>query len=278
MEQQTNIKGQQGSKQPAPRRARLRLPFENRKQDPVDWIYEKRFGLCITLVVALSLSVVFVWAQVGSSVETEKEEEPMFYLDLSDVPIEEVKQPSEPQEQQPTMTKGDWRQVQNLASNENADEGEALRKDKFSDDPEIKRLQEAVAQSTEANKKTYDKGLREVEAILQDNQTTENKDKDIGEKNVKRKGTVVVSFSFTNPVRYAKHLIKPAYRCEGGGEVVVTVVVNQSGKVVSATVVSGGDDCMRVVAREAALGSSFDINSNAPAKQSGTITYIFVPQ
>jgi hypothetical protein len=47
---------------------------------------------------------------------------------------------------------------------------------------------------------------------------------------------------------------------------------------VSAWVQSGGDECMRQTAIESARNSRFDINNNAPAKQQGTITYIFIPQ
>ena len=50
------------------------------------------------------------------------------------------------------------------------------------------------------------------------------------------------------------------------------------GEVVNASVVSGGDDCMRSTAVQAARNSRFDINDSAPARQNGTITYIFIPQ
>ena len=86
------------------------------------------------------------------------------------------------------------------------------------------------------------------------------------------------SFSLTNPTRYSRHLIKPAYRCEGGGEVVVNIAVNQRGDVISAQVASGGDECMRQTAIKAARDSRFDYNEAAPSRQTGTITYIFIPQ
>ena len=61
----------------------------------------------------------------------------------------------------------------------------------------------------------------------------------------------------------------------GGGEVVVNIAVNQRGEVISAQIASGGDECMRQTAISAAKSSRFDHNSDAPAKQEGTITYIF---
>ena len=126
-----------------------------------------------------------------------------------------------------------------------------------------------------ANREAYERGLREVDAIGESHPSGGSGGE---KKDVKRKGSVTVSFSFKDPVRNSRHLVKPAYRCEGGGEVIVSVVVNQRGEVTSAWVESGGDECMRQTAVESARNSRFDINNSAPAKQQGTITYIFIPQ
>ena len=94
----------------------------------------------------------------------------------------------------------------------------------------------------------------------------------------KVKGRVTVSFSLTDPVRTSRSLNIPAYRCEGGGDVVVEITVNRAGEVVNARVQSGGDECMRESALRAARVSRFNIDQSAPARQQGTITYIFIPQ
>lgn len=74
----------------------------------------------------------------------------------------------------------------------------------------------------------------------------------------------------------------PVYKCEGYGKVVVQITVNQAGEVTSAVVdktVSDKDECLNDAASDAALRSSFNYdNKNAPLKQKGTITYIFVAQ
>ena len=95
---------------------------------------------------------------------------------------------------------------------------------------------------------------------------------------MKVKGRVTVSFSFTDPVRTSRLLIVPAYLCEGGGEVTVDVTIDRSGKVVAARVAAGGDECMRETALRAARASLFNIDQAAPARQTGTISYIFIPQ
>lgn len=89
---------------------------------------------------------------------------------------------------------------------------------------------------------------------------------------------MTVSFSLTDPVRQSVDLSIPAYRCEGGGEVVVAITVSRGGEVIGARIVSGGDDCMREAALHAARVSTFNIDPKAPARHQGTITYTFIPQ
>jgi hypothetical protein len=55
-------------------------------------------------------------------------------------------------------------------------------------------------------------------------------------------------------------------------------VLNQGGEVISAKVTWGGDEEMRREALRAARASLFDINFDAPDRQTGTITYTFIPQ
>ena len=254
-----------------PRRERLRLPFDNRKRDIVEWIYDNRIGLCMTIIVYLVFSIVFVSAKIGSS--TRKVNETM-YIDLGAVELLEQERDRLLEEVKRNNSKTDWKSIRNLSSNENA-LNENLEDEKGTDVSELNAAAEAVEKERRANREAYEKGLREANAI---GENRKRGDSNGEQTDTKRKGAVTVSFSFKNPVRYSRHLVKPAYRCEGGGEVIVSVVVNQRGEVTSAWVESGGDECMRQTAVESARNSQFDINNNAPAKQQGTITYIFIPQ
>ena len=277
MEQQPNNKGNLPPKQPAPRRARLRLPFENRKQDPVDWIYENRFGICTTLIVLLIFSVVCFWVRIGGVDDAKinkPQEEEAVYIDLSEMQI--LKQEQNPAEE-PEISREDWRSVRNVASNENAAEGEALRNDKGID-KELKRLQEAAAKGAEENRKNMERGLNEVEAMIGDAAAEKSNNTAKEKKSAKVDGNVTVEYSFLNPVRHSTKIVKPAYLCEEGGKVVVEALLNQSGKVIYAKAISGGNERMRRVAEESARASTFNIDGAAPAKQKGTITYIFIPQ
>ena len=254
-----------------PRKARLRLPFDNKKQDFVEWIYDNRIGLCVTIIVYLTLSIIFVSAKIGAS--SRKTTETM-YIDLGAVELLEQERDRLLEEIKRKNSQTDWKSIRNLSSNENA-LNENLEDEKGTDVSELNAAAEAIEKERKANREAYEKGLREADAIG----ANRKKGNSEGEQtDTKRKGTVTVSFSFKNPVRYSRHLVKPAYRCEGGGEVIVSVVVNQRGEVTSAWVESGGDACMRQTAVESARNSRFDINNSAPAKQQGTITYIFIPQ
>ena len=52
------------SKPQAPRRPRLRLPFDNRREDAGTWAYDHRIGLCVTLIAYLALMIVFVSSKI----------------------------------------------------------------------------------------------------------------------------------------------------------------------------------------------------------------------
>ena len=256
---------------PQPRKPRLRLPFDNRREDPVSWIYDNRIGLCVTIIVYLLFAIIFVSAKIGAS----KREVPnTIYIDLGAVELLEQERDRLLEEVKRKNSEIDWKSIRNLSSNENA-LNENLEDEKGTDVSELNAAAEAVEKERKANREAYEQGLREANAI------GDNRKKGDGTAeptDSKRKGSVTVSFSLSNPTRYSRHLVKPAYRCEGGGEVIVSVVVNQRGEVTSAWVESGGDECMRQTAVESARNSRFDINNAAPAKQQGTITYIFIPQ
>ena len=78
------------------------------------------------------------------------------------------------------------------------------------------------------------------------------------------------------------YLYIPVYKCEGYGKVAVLITVNQAGEVISAIpdkAVSDNDECLIDAATDAAKRSRFNYdNTNAPLKQKGVITYLFVAQ
>ena len=74
-------------------------------------------------------------------------------------------------------------------------------------------------------------------------------------------------------------LPKPSYQVQESGTVVVTIWVDQYGKVVKAQAGADGttvtDKNLWAAARNAAMGTRFKQKMDAPAMQQGTITYVF---
>ncbi len=273
MENPQQTQQQHTKPQPPQRRPRLRLPFDNRRADVGTWSWDHRIGLCVTLIAYLLLMIVFVSSKivVGRRASTQG-----MYIDLQTLSELERERNRLEEEVKARMAEQiDWRSIQNQVSNENA-LNENLQDDRGTN---TAALNDAVAEANarmEANREAYELGLAEEQAIRNSGGAKEPQQ---GPKqDVKVKGRVTVSFSLTDPVRHSRHLVVPAYRCEGGGEVVVSITVNQAGDVIGARVVSGGDDCMRETALSAARASRFNIDNSAPQRHEGTITYIFIPQ
>lgn len=256
-----------------PRRKPLRLPFDNRSQDVGGWAYDHRIGLCITIIIYLLLGISFFASKI---VIGRKSSQQGMFIDLQTVEMLEKERDRLAEEVRRANQNIDWSKIRNTSSNENS-LNENLTDDRGTNTSELNSDAEAVEARMRANREAYERGLKDAKRAGE-RSDEEGKSGDNSKQDKRVKGSVTVSFSFKNPVRYSRHLVKPAYRCEGGGEVIVKAVIDQRGKVLTAVVVEGGDDCMRQTAISAAKGSRFDHNSSAPAKQEGTITYIFIPQ
>ena len=262
-----------GAAEDRPRRARLRLPFDNRREDAGEWAYDHRIGLCITLIAYLVLMIVFVSSKI---VVGRRPHQQGMFIDLQSLAELEQERDRLAEEVRRRQQEGeeiDWRSIRNEVSNENA-LNEKLRDDRGTNAAALNDAAAEAEARMRANREAYEQGLAEERAIREGRRGREEG----RHEDRKVKGRVTVSFSLKNPVRQSVDLSVPAYRCEGGGEVVVAIVVNRAGEVVSARVAEGGDDCMREAALHAARVSSFNIDSSAPARQQGTITYTFIPQ
>lgn len=257
-----------------PRRPRLRLPFDNRSEDIGSWAYDHRIGLCVMIILYLLIGIGFFASKI---VIGRKVTQQGMFIDLQELAALEQERDRLAEEVRRANQNIDWSKIRNTSSNENA-LNENLADDRGTNTSSLNEDAQAVEQRMRANREAYEKGLSDAKRAGE-RQEDESVDDSSGNRSDKKvKGSVTVSFSFDNPVRYSRKLIKPAYRCEGGGEVVVKVAIDRAGKVLYAYVESGGDECMRNTAVSAAKGSRFDHNNSAPAKQEGTITYIFIPQ
>lgn len=255
--------------------ARLHLPFENRHKDAGEWAYDHRVGLSVMIICYLVLGIVFVGSKI---ILNDKPHLQGIYIDLQDLETlaEEKERLEREVEMKQLQANMDWSSVRNLTSNE-ALLNENLKDDRGTRTEALNASAREIAEGMESNRAAYEAGLAEAEAIL-DKGRAKSEDKTTEGQDSKFKGDVTVSFVLKDPVRTKRHLVVPAYRCEGGGEVVVAITVNRGGEVTAAKVVSGGDESMREAALDAAWKSLFNIDMSAPERHNGTITYLFIPQ
>jgi hypothetical protein len=106
-----------------------------------------------------------------------------------------------------------------------------------------------------------------------------NPDKEGYVPNIIRKENTTVSYFLEN--RWHRYLYIPTYKCQGGGTVIIDIVINQSGQVISATIAenkSTHDQCLLEEAYRSATSAVFNSDTKSPTKQVGTITYVFLAQ
>ncbi len=88
-------------------------------------------------------------------------------------------------------------------------------------------------------------------------------------------GTTQFNLSGRSPI----HLKEPEFNVQESGTVVVEIFVDPKGRVISATPGAKGSTLVNTTlyaaAKKAALESTFNVKSDAPDKQRGTITYHF---
>lgn len=273
--QETNGVEQKSVRRRQTHGARLHLPFENRHKDAGEWAYDHRVGLSVMIICYLVLGIVFVGSKI---ILNDKPHLQGIYIDLQDLETlaEEKERLEREVEMKQLQANMDWSSVRNLTSNE-ALLNENLKDDRGTRTEALNASAREIAEGMESNRAAYEAGLAEAEAIL-DKGRAKSEDKTTEGQDSKFKGNVTVSFVLKDPVRTKRHLVVPAYRCEGGGEVVVAITVNRGGEVTAAKVVSGGDESMREAALDAAWKSLFNIDMSAPERHNGTITYMFIPQ
>lgn len=262
------------------KRNNIRLPFgEKRKIGSGEWIYRHRVGLLATIAVYLMIMIAFVTYKILIKPI------PVAKMQIELVPNEIVKPPEEVKKEMEQLEAMENIKVANKVSNENSKLDASLRDDRKSNTQEIYEEAERIKHELKSGQEAYEKGLAEIAAMQKKKSRTKAEEnasdagKDKKRETAKVKGNVVVSYDLEN--RNDVYLHKPAYQCEGGGQVVVNITVNRNGKVIAASIAGAtntSDQCMLEMAIQAAKASTFNTSASAPEKQKGTITYLFVPQ
>ncbi|MBQ6762827.1 MAG: energy transducer TonB [Bacteroidales bacterium] len=233
---------------------------------------DQKAGLYITAIVHLAVIIVLLLCQIGYSVQREN----TFVLDFSK---QEEKEEIEKQEE---LHRSAMEQLQNMIAiartqpvrNVTVNRSSQLKDDRNTDAEQLYRDAERLAQE-----------LRDGQNRVQENPEDFVQDPvqpakpEPPRKQQAYSGPSVLSWSLDG--RKATHLPIPAYRCVGAGEVTVIITVNNQGTVVDAKIDDGAssqDGCLRAFATRAARLSKFNASSTAPARQLGTITYLFIAQ
>jgi hypothetical protein len=107
---------------------------------------------------------------------------------------------------------------------------------------------------------------------------------------IKKKKELDKNITFQSPTRIYYMLEKrhhtylpiPIYKCEGAGQITLSIEVDQHGNVLKATPASEmqntTDECLIETAETYALRAIFNADPDAPAIQTGFLTFVFVSQ
>ena len=232
---------------------------------------DQKAGLYITAIVHLAVIIVLLLCQIGYSVQREN----TFVLDFT------KQEEKEAEEKQQELTRSAKAQLENMLAvartqpirNVTVDRSQ-LKDDRNTDADQLYRDAERLAQDL---KDGQNRKMDDPDDYVQDPVSPPSDPKP--RKQQAYSGPSVLSWSLDG--RKATHLPIPAYRCVGAGEVTVIITVNTQGTVIDAKIDDGAsskDGCLRSFATRAARLSKFNASTTAPARQMGTITYLFIAQ
>ena len=232
---------------------------------------DQKAGIYITAIIHLAVIIVLLLCQIGYSVQREN----TFVLDFTkqEEKEEEVKKEelhrSAIAQLESMLATARSQPVRNVTVNRSQ-----LKDDRNTDADQLYRDAERLAQDL---KDGQNRIIEDPEDFVREPVTKPAETKP--RKQETYSGPSVLSWSLDG--RKATHLPIPAYRCVGAGEVTVIITVNNQGTVVDAKVddgASSSDGCLRSFATRAARLSKFNASTTAPARQMGTITYLFIAQ
>lgn len=263
----------------------IRLPFDKKKRGGVSsWIYRHRVGVLVTVIIYLSAAILFLSYRIVIKPAMQSPIEIEFAEEQAVVPI--VEQDEQPKDIEKIEMEA-YEKMLNRSSDANSKLNSELRDNKRNNASEIYKEAERVKAQMAEGQAAYDRSMNEIATSAgrkseKNQKSQEDKSKsgtDDKRQSAKYSGSVSVEWNL--PGRYENNLHVPAYQCQNAGRVVVAIMVNSNGRVVTATVdksTSSTDPCIMDMAVKAALSSSFNASASAPERQKGTITYTFKAQ
>ena len=236
---------------------------------------ENRAGLYLTIIFHLVVIIVLLVYQIDSTMKAETS----FVLDFSKqeelekqeeirVLKEEV---SKQLDEMIAAARASQAPIRNIAVDAS---NKPLKDDRNTDVDQLYKDAERLAKELKAGQNAIEEDATEETVDLSSKKSEENE-----QTSQPYSGASVLSYRLDG--RKARHLPIPAYKCYGGGDVVVIINVDQTGRVTGAKVNEAGttgDGCMKREAVKAAKLSRFSGSQTAPDPQVGEIVYRFIPQ
>lgn len=237
-----------------------------------DFYRRNIYGVMGTLVFHILLVTSFLLSKVDIQ-GTVREKE--LIIDLTDMllqepePVEEER--AESSEETASQASSDANTTTNIASNRLA------QPDDFFDQEYLNEV-EAAQQLASNVSNQLAREIIDISEIKMPVDITEGIDPD-SIKNVINTGKSNIVYYLEN--RHHISLPIPVYLAQGGGDVIVDISVNRSGRVVKATVRRSSQvrsEQVYLYAEAAALNTVFNTSPTAPEIQTGTIHYTFIAQ
>jgi len=231
-----------------------------------------RAGIYLTVSVHLGVLILFLIYQIGFQLQRES----AFVLDFTkQEELEKIAQQAQmralvSEELDAILSGNAVANPRNVVVNA-SERGQQLRDDRFRNPAQVYDEHQQLQAKLDASRRAA--------------QALQGSDDDVAPTSTQQtaaetyKGPSVLSYKLEG--RQAVSLPIPVYKCLGGGDVTVLIVVDPRGYVVAASVVrefSSSDRCLNEYAINAARSSRFNRDDNAPQQQQGEIVYRFVAQ
>ena len=233
------------------------------------FISENINGILGTTIFHLILIMAFLFVKIGKVREFHKEKlEIEFTNEMT--PIEEIIQTPDILEnlEMPSLDK---QTISNIARNIS----EQLEQEISTDQYEKQVMKELGIESLQPETPEYNE---EDRVMVEDRQPEEDPPPDKIVNTIVKDNTSV-TYDLLN--RWHEYIYIPTYKCEGGGTVLLGIEVDQQGAVVSVSVLNNSptnDPCLVEEAVNSARKAVFNANPNALPRQTGIMTYVFMPQ
>jgi hypothetical protein len=242
------------------------------------FIQKHIYGILGTIIVHLLLAILFMLIKLST---TYQERQEAIIIDFEPAPEEPEVIEMEVPDRIAEMYNDEqfWTNIARNLTSQSEEE--------FDIDEYIDKIKQELIESGEISEENYLDELRQRLNELTDAGETEFRDlEDMKEETTADE--MAANYSGPTRIYYVlegrthRYLPLPIYKCEGSGKVVLNIIVDQRGFVLSAEVIpeesSTDDYCLYDMAKDAAMRSRFNLDLSAPTRQQGLITYHFVAQ